>query len=488
MAIIYTYPKASVEGGELLLITDNDIHKSTRNLGVETFAKWIPTQIQLQDFKLYDKDFCNPLPAPLQDQDIIVYNAATDTWCPAVNPTPVIPTEVVNVAATLDSGLGIYVGVGTPPITAYSSTPIYKTIFNLTNPTTPYQINIDNAGIKSLKYADPISGAVLDIPASFIVPNNVYYMSYVGGDFILSTTAPPSSQTSVEYSNPNAVSILQDVGGVAANQGETWAPFPDPVTGVVRGWNLTEIMNRIFYPYQSPAFSSFAMQNQNTSLEVGQTLTGGLRNFTWGFTNTNVLDPSLDIYDYTTAPSVPLNTAQLPITPTASVDIGSDITKLTAGNHRWRASAFSDANDPSGSTQFFSMFFTVNWYYRWYWGSSTLSQLGPNDIASELNVEGISNGNINTTRNFTGDGSTTFWYLCYPDSWGDLQNWATGSNGVDTNSSPNPPYDQSQGNGDNFDRYMLVQSVPAFGSATTTYRVFRTGNEQGSSQNVIIKI
>ena len=165
MAIIYTYPKASVEGGELLLITDNDIHKSTRNLGVGTFAKWIPTQIQIQDFKLYDKDFCNPLPAPLQDQDIIVYNAATDTWCPAVNPTPVIPTEVVNVAASLDILLGQYTGVATPPITAYSQTPIYKTIFDVTNPNSPYQINIDNVGLKFLKYADPLSCLLYTSPS-----------------------------------------------------------------------------------------------------------------------------------------------------------------------------------------------------------------------------------------------------------------------------------------------------------------------------------
>jgi len=208
-----------------------------------------------------------------------------------------------------------------------------------------------------LKYADPISGAVLDIPASFIIPSNVYYMSYVAGDFLLSTTAPPSSQTLVEYSNPNPVSILQAVGGVAANQGETWAPIEDPVgSGTYRGWTLTEIMNRIFYPYQSPIFTSFAMQSQPTVLEVGDTLTGGVRSFSFSFNNTNVEPNTLDIIDVT-AGNVVLNNPSLPITSPQSVDIGPSITKIIAASYQWKASAFSSASDPTGSSIFYSSTF-----------------------------------------------------------------------------------------------------------------------------------
>ena len=41
MAILYSYPKANVDGDELLIISDNDAKRSTRRLTLQSVAGWL---------------------------------------------------------------------------------------------------------------------------------------------------------------------------------------------------------------------------------------------------------------------------------------------------------------------------------------------------------------------------------------------------------------------------------------------------------------
>tara|TARA_R100001443_G_scaffold85712_2_gene92410 strand:- start:7491 stop:8915 length:1425 start_codon:yes stop_codon:yes gene_type:complete len=474
MAILYSYPKVKVDGDELLIITDSDFKKSTRSVSMTSLADWIPTYLQIQDFKLYEKEWCKPLPNPLVDQDIIMYSAVTDTWCPAPNPVPTIPTVVVDVQATYDAVTNEYVGVGTPTITSYEAGVIYRIAYDVTNSTAASTLSIDGLSPIQLDFADS-SGVIGPIPQDYITPGLVYYATFINSTFQLSTTPPPASNTALEYSNPLTVSITSPVGGVGTS--DNWAAFPDPVTGVVRGFTLEEIMNRIFYPYQIPSFQTFNMAGQSTVLEVGDTLTGGNRSFNFSLSDFNNVEPdTFSVSDETTNTVLDSN---LPINSPQTVDIGSDIQYTIQNSHTWRPSVLTTATNPSGQTVVNNKTFTVYWYYRWYWGMSANATLTANEIVA-LNQEAPSAGTVNTTRNF----GTNYWYLCVPDSWNGINNWATGTYPVDTANTGT--YNQVDGNFN----YALVTGVPVNGTLGTAidYRVYRSLNLQGTSPGVTISI
>ena len=219
------------------------------------------------------------------------------------------------------------------------------------------------------------------------------------------------------------------------------------------------------------------MASQSTILEAGDTLAGGNRSFNFGLTFIdNVEDDTFAVTDVT---SNNLLDSGLPISSPQSVDIGSDIQYVSQNLHKWRGSVLTTLDNPSGQQTVNSGLFTVYWYYRWYWGMSANTTLTANEIVA-LNQEAPSAGNINTTRDF----GTNYWYLCVPDSWGGINNWATGSYGVDTVNTGT--YNQVDGNFN----YALVNSVPVNGTLGTpiTYRVYRSLNLQGSSPGVTISI
>ena len=78
MAIIYSYPRTySINEEQLLLISDNRTGKPTKNIGVGDLIDFIPTVIEIQDFKLYGKKFCSSV--TLTGNDLIMY--VNNQWC-----------------------------------------------------------------------------------------------------------------------------------------------------------------------------------------------------------------------------------------------------------------------------------------------------------------------------------------------------------------------------------------------------------------------
>ena len=78
MAIIYSYPRTySINEEQLLLISDNRTGKPTKNIGVGDLIDFIPTVIEIQDFKLYGKKFCSSV--TLTGNDLIMYS--NGVWC-----------------------------------------------------------------------------------------------------------------------------------------------------------------------------------------------------------------------------------------------------------------------------------------------------------------------------------------------------------------------------------------------------------------------
>jgi len=488
MAIIYSYPRilaSQLNGEQLFILSDNRSGRPTKSVYLEDIATFFPEIIELNDFKLFGKGFCPPSSVTLQDGDILVYSTSTQTWCAEPDAVPVIPTEIISIDAN-SYVANNYTGVATPPITQYSTNVIYKISFTSTNTSANSTLNIDGIGALPLETANS-SGVLGQIEADFISPGLIYYVSYLAGTFQLSTSPPADSGSTVSYENPLPVSIAADVGGVAEGAGETWAALEDPIgSGDYRGWTLTEIMNRIFYPYQSPAFTNFSMVGQTTALEVGTSVTGGPRDFTWTFNAyaANVEPNTLEINDITS----PINSgASNPLitgastSPTASANIGLNIQPLVARTHSWQARATTTADNPSGPTVFFSNAskFTITWYYKWYWGTSPNAALTNIQIPTVLT--GVLGNSLSGTKSFdaTGSGVTgEYWYLAFPTAWVDLNSWVSGGFGVDTNAGA--PYTLNQGGSDNFRFYTEVTNVPVNGGLGTaiTYRVYRTAMKQ----------
>lgn len=187
---------------------------------------------------------------------------------------------------------------------------------------------------------------------------------------------------------------------------------PDPIYNTVGGaisgvytpnGTIQDTLDAILYPYLSPAFLSFSISGQSTSIEVGTEIVG-LKNFIWTTSNpTNINTNSIYIKDLFTNTFIISGTND---DGSESISIGP-IYKSVPGNYQWRISATN-----TNSIDFLSTY-TVNWKWRIYAGNSS------NTTLSESEIEALSYSSLATgfarTYNFT---SGNYKYICYPDEFG----------------------------------------------------------------------
>lgn len=187
-------------------------------------------------------------------------------------------------------------------------------------------------------------------------------------------------------------------------------PMPSAVGGFTAGTTfedvtLDQMFTNLLYPYQFPSFNNFSMSGESTTKEVGQTLTGGLRNFTFNITNDlNVKANSISIQDLTRNVTL---AQDLPNTNTANVNIGDDIIKTSNGSHRFRISGQNTKN------QTITRNYQVNWLWRVYYGNSELPSLDAEGIKS-LHSSTLSS-NPNGTKSYNAGG---YKYIAYPTLFG----------------------------------------------------------------------
>jgi hypothetical protein len=230
------------------------------------------------------------------------------------------------------------------------------------------------------------------------------------GELDLVNTSTPGSGDTYTNSTPTEVTL----GGIPA--GSTFS-----------SQTMTQMWDALLYPYQVPAFSAFAISGQSTSLEVGTSITGGSRTFTWTTTHSsNVNSNSIVIRDVTGNPTPNTDLATgLADDSTESVNIGSTITNSSPGSHVWQARGVD-----SHSTTF-TRNFTVTWLWRLYYGTS--ASAGP---LAESDIEGLTSNalasSFATTYSF---GTGGYKYLCYPSSFG------TASTFTDTSTNLSVPFE-----------------------------------------------
>lgn len=184
-------------------------------------------------------------------------------------------------------------------------------------------------------------------------------------------------------------------------------PVPTTIGGVSAGstfaGSVQDALDKLFYPYQAPAFTSFSF-SQTSPLEVGATIAAGSKTFTWATSNSsNVATDTIEIDDVTASTNLHTGGAN---DGSETLAVGA-ITKTSATTHTWR---ITGTNTNAGT---FTRDFTVTWQWRRFYGEST-TPTADESLVEGLRVSGLAS-NFTGTFAFLGGG---YKYIAYPTVWG----------------------------------------------------------------------
>lgn len=263
------------------------------------------------------------------------------------------------------------------------------------------------------------------------------------------------SDASVSYTNLSTTPTT--IGGISS--GSTFD-----------GQSMQQMWDAILYPYQSPAFTSFLMSGQATSIEVGVTISG-TRTFTWSTSNSsNVSANSILIRDLTNNVDLATNLVN---DGSESIALPTSIQKTTQASHQWRIIGTN-----TNSVNFLATF-TVSWFWRRYFGTSENSSLNESEIKA-LASSALASG-FGGTFSYAGGG---YKFLCFPTSFGSPASFKDSSTNLNVAMASSDD-DAFFSNIANSLSYGLV-SVTNSHSQTINYRVYRTKNILGGAISIIV--
>lgn len=183
--------------------------------------------------------------------------------------------------------------------------------------------------------------------------------------------------------------------------------------------SITDALDKILYPYQTPSFSSFSLSGRSSTLELGQYLStsiGDDETFVWGVSHTENLDQTYGFsIDDISGGSFSVS-GLMPYTLTSYTgNVGYPITKTANGaNYSFRISTRDTKNN------IFTRNRTFTWRPRMMWGtSSSDSALSSAEIiALPSSVSGGSALVSGITRTFNMDGDGKYIWICHLASLG----------------------------------------------------------------------
>jgi hypothetical protein len=286
-----------------------------------------------------------------------------------------------------------------------------------------------------------LSGGTYAIPANGEPLWTSLNQLYVGDGITIGGVLVSGNETYV-----NLTAMPEDIHGIDA--GTTWT-----------GQTMTEVFDAILYPYQAPAFSSFIIVGQSTTLEVGASAATNSITFTWGTTNSaNVATNTVDITDTTDAIDHEIDIDDDGTQgPTAYYGV-SGVTKTTNTSHVWTIDA---DNTQAGN---FSRTFTVNWRWRFYWGSDAATSM------TEALIEGLQNSALyNSIGRTYATNANDYKWMCWPTSLG------TASSFTDADTLFSVAMESPE-----------TVSVTNTNGETTDYYAYRTTNPTASALNITV--
>lgn len=162
-------------------------------------------------------------------------------------------------------------------------------------------------------------------------------------------------------------------------------PTPLTVGGIIAGTTfnsapLVDIIRDLLYPYQTPIYTTFAIEDQETLLEVGTPVVGGPRTFVWDSVNEwNIIPGTIEICDLTNNNTPLLQNGINDGTETINC---IEVRKITYAQHTWKLTGRGTNNVT------FSKYFTITWEWRVYYGSSIYADF------DELRVKALQNSRL----------------------------------------------------------------------------------------------
>jgi hypothetical protein len=272
----------------------------------------------------------------------------------------------------------------------------------------------------------------------------------------------------------DAVNALEaDAGGSTNYTNAT--PMPEAVGGYDAGTTFdsvqfSDLMDGLLYPYQSPAFTAFAISGQATTVEVGTTVSG-TKTFTWSTSNSaNVAANSLSIADE----SGPLQNG-LADDGSEAIAVGS-VQRTTPGTYTWTIAGMNTNTPPAA----FDRDFSITWLWKVYAGTSVSATLNEAEIEGLSDYATLTNSAVRTYVLSAGG----YKYLAIPASFtapSSFKDEATGFNVPMADSSDDAAY-SGAANGLSY----ATVSVTNAQSQVTTYRVYRTKNTVGAALNLVV--
>lgn len=172
-------------------------------------------------------------------------------------------------------------------------------------------------------------------------------------------------------------------------------PTPITIGGIDLGDTFvnqtqTQMWDKLLYPYLYPAFSTFTINSQPSTVEVGETL-GTNKTFIWTTINpTNILDSKVNIHDLTNDIDLVIGTSN---DGSQVIDYGS-IIKTTETYHEFMMDATNTNDD------IFSILYRVYWKYKLFYGNVTVIPTTSSNIrALSSNTFDTNTLSINITSN-----------------------------------------------------------------------------------------
>jgi hypothetical protein len=236
------------------------------------------------------------------------------------------------------------------------------------------------------------------------------------------------------------------------------------------GATMQQMWDTLLYPYMNPAFGSFLIAGQSATLEVGATITGGSRTFNWSTSySSNILPNTVKIKNLNT--NVIISTPATGIANDGSEVISiASVTRTSAGSQSWAIYATTNRNIVISRT------FTVTWYNRIYWGTSSLTAL------TATALTGLTGTVLTTsalrTYNFAGG---DYKYICIPTALANPVLFKDASTNL-TVAMAGPSDGYTILNNGNYVRQVVVTN--AYG-VNITYDVYRTKNTLGGAIDII---
>ncbi len=223
--------------------------------------------------------------------------------------------------------------------------------------------------------------------------------------------------------------------------------------------------------YLAPAFTSFGISGQATTLEVGDSVTAASHTFTWSTSNSgNVATNSISIVDTTasvTLASGLANSGSHAITLSA-------ITHTAPATQRWTVAGVDT------QSTVFSREFDVDWEWRAHWGQSANATLTGAQILA-LASSALQTASAGTYP----EGATGFKYFCVPTTFTQpvlFKDSVTQFNIPQASASDNAAYSNVNPSGIS---YAIVNVTNGLGVAQD-YAVYRSKNASASAVTMIV--